>query len=73
MLITAKTNEGGDLITGIQKYFYLYSRKNTGLLFCSFICDMQYLPFRPLGNPVGNIKTRVQDSVSCKNSLKAAT
>lgn len=24
MLITAKTNEGGDLITGKEKYFFFY-------------------------------------------------
>lgn len=35
MLITAKTNEGRDLVTGIQKYFYLYSGKSTGLLFAA--------------------------------------
>lgn len=35
MLITAKTNEGGDLITGKEKYFFLYSGKSTGLLFAA--------------------------------------
>lgn len=34
--------------------------KEHGTLLCSFIHDIQYLPFCPLGNPVGNIKTHAR-------------
>lgn len=60
MLITAKTNEGGDLITGKEKYFFFIFWKEHGTPLGSFTHDIEYLPFCPLGNPVGNIKTHAR-------------
>lgn len=42
-----------------EVFLFIFWKEHRSPL-CSFICDIQYLPFCPLGNPVGNTKTHAR-------------